>query len=150
MKVKNAKGNIIYFNNVIIIMTSNIGFDDIYVGFQPKKESLVQNKLREYFSSPFINRIDNIITFHFLSEENIKTIIKMKLSELKKKYREQIKIKIKDSVNYEILEKINYKEFGARKIDKMIKDFLENKIIDAIIESKKEIKIVSLKDEVTM
>ena len=60
-KIKDAKGVDVYFNNVVIIMTSNIGFDEINVGFNKNINSTT--KLKEYFSIPFINRIDNIISF---------------------------------------------------------------------------------------
>ena len=140
-KIKDSKGVDVYFNNVIIIMTSNIGFDEINVGFNKNTDDLT--KLKEYFSIPFINRIDNIIPFNRLTEENIKEIINVKINKLITKYK-NIKIKIDENVINDIVKLSNYNEFGARKIDKIIKDKLENFIIDKIIDNKKIVNIKSL------
>lgn len=66
-KLKDSKGNIVRFDNSIIIMTSNIGFEKNVVGFNDDKRGAV-SKLKEYFNLAFINRIDNIIVFNKLKE----------------------------------------------------------------------------------
>ena len=124
-------------------MTSNIGFNEETIGFN-KNENKVLEKLKEHFSIPFINRIDNIITFENLKEENIKELINKKIFDIKRKYLENIKLKIDEKVIDEIIKESNYKEFGARKIDKIIKDKIENQIIDDIINKKEEIYINKL------
>ena len=140
-KIKDSKGVDVYFNNVIIIMTSNIGFDEINVGFNKNNDDLT--KLKEYFSIPFINRIDNIIFFNRLSEDEIRKIIDLKIKQIIKKYK-NIKVKIDDNVINDIVKLSNYYEFGARKIDKIVKDQLENIIIDKIIDNKKSVFIKTL------
>ena len=147
-KIKNASGNIIRFDNVVIIMTSNVGFDDIHVGFQPKEGSIIHTKLQEHFSIPFINRIDNVITFNRLKKEEITLIITQKLEQLKQKYKENIDIEIKDSIIEEMIVLSNYKDYGARKIDKIIKDKLENKIIDSIIAGETKLLLDKIKEEI--
>ena len=77
--IKDSKGNTIKFNNNIIIMTSNIGYEKNNVGFNNKAESTVLNELKNELSLPFVNRIDNIILFNHLTEENIRNIIKNKI-----------------------------------------------------------------------
>ena len=64
-KIKDSKGNYVKFNNITIIMTSNIGFEENNIGFN-KNENKITTKLKEQFSIPFINRIDNIIIFNEL------------------------------------------------------------------------------------
>lgn len=140
-KIKDSKGVDVYFNNVIIIMTSNIGFDEINVGFNKNNDDLT--KLKEYFSIPFINRIDNIISFNRLSEDDIRKIIDLKIKQIIKKYK-NIKVKIDENVINDIVKLSNYYEFGARKIDKIVKDQLENIIIDKIIDNKKSVFIKTL------
>ncbi len=140
-KIKDSKGVDVYFNNVIIIMTSNIGFDEINVGFNKNNDDLT--KLKEYFSIPLINRIDNIISFNRLSEDEIRKIIDLKIKQIIKKYK-NIKVKIDDNVINDIVKLSNYYEFGARKIDKIVKDQLENIIIDKIIDNKKSVFIKTL------
>lgn len=142
--IKDSKGNTIKFNNNIIIMTSNIGYEKNNVGFNNKAESTVLNELKNELSLPFVNRIDNIILFNHLTEENIRNIIKNKINVLKKRYA-NVTIKIgKNAVN-EIVELSNYYDFGARKVDKIIKSKLENVIIDSILDNKSTVFITSLK-----
>lgn len=142
--IKDSKGSIIKFDNTIIIMTSNLGFKKNNVGFTSKEENTILTEIKNELSIPFVNRIDNIIIFNHLSEENIKNIIKDKINKLRKKYQ-GINIKISKNVVEEILEFSNYYEFGARKIDKIIKSQLENIIIDSIISNKKSIIITTIK-----
>ena len=142
--IKDSKGNSIKFNNNIIIMTSNIGYEKNNVGFNNKPESTVLNELKNELSLPFVNRIDNIILFNHLTEENIRNIIKNKIYVLKKKYA-NVTIKIGKNVVNEIVELSNYYDFGARKVDKIIKSKLENVIIDSILDNKSTVFITSLK-----
>ena len=141
-KIKDAKGEEVYFNNIVIIMTSNIGFDEVNVGFNKNNNNI--SKLKEYFSLPFINRIDNIISFNSLKEENIIKLIEIKITNLINKYKSKIKVKIDKKVIEEILKLSNYQEFGARKLDKIIKNKLENIILDKIILGRKSVNIKSI------
>lgn len=143
-KIKDAKGVDVYFNNVVIIMTSNIGFDEINVGFNKNINSAT--KLKEYFSIPFINRIDNIISFNNLEEEDIKKLAKNKIDKLILKYHKKIKVKVDDNIIEEIVRLSNYKEFGARKIDKIIKNKLESMIVDKIIANRKSVNIKTIEE----
>ena len=141
-KIKDAKGEDIYFNNIVIVMTSNIGFDEVNVGFNKNKNNI--SKLKEHFSLPFVNRIDNIICFNSLKEEDIIKLIEIKLNKLVNKYKNKIKVKIDKKVTIEILNLSNYQEFGARKLDKIIKNKLENIILDKIILERKSVNIKSI------
>ena len=142
-KIKDRKGNYVRFDNITLIMTSNIGFNEETIGFK-KNENKVIQKLKEHFTIPFINRIDNIIVFENLKEENIRELINKKIFDIKRKYLNNIKLEIDNKVIEEIIKKSNYKEFGARKIDKIIKDKIENQIIDNIINKNEEIYIKEL------
>ena len=142
-KIKDSKGNYVKFNNITIIMTSNIGFEEKSIGFS-KNENKITTKLKEHFSIPFINRIDNIIVFNELTKQDIEQLIENKIFNIKRKYLKEITLKIDEKVINKIIEESNYKEFGARKIDKIIKDKIENQIIDKIIENEKTINIKEL------
>lgn len=142
-KIKDSKGNYVKFNNITIIITSNIGFEEKSIGFS-KNENKITTKLKEHFSIPFINRIDNIIIFNELKKQDIEQLIENKIFNIKRKYLKEITLKIDENVINEIIEESNYKEFGARKIDKIIKDKIENQIIDKIIENEKTINIKEL------
>lgn len=142
-KAKDSRGREVRFDNVNIIMTSNIGFDDIHVGFTNLSRETVQSKLKDYFDLPFLNRIDNIITFNNLTDKSIQKLIRNKIDKIIDKYS-NYNIDIKPKVINEIKEQCNYLEFGARKVDKIIKDSLMNRIIDSIIDDKKNIVIDSI------
>ena len=92
-KIKDSKGSVVRFDNVTIIMTSNIGFNEENIGFK-KNENKVIQKLKENFTVPFINRIDNILVFDKLTKENIKNLINNKLFDIKRKYLSNINLKI--------------------------------------------------------
>ena len=139
-EIKDAKGNTVKFNNNIIIMTTNIGYESNSVGFNIEHENQILSSLKSEFKLAFINRIDGIIDFNKLNEENIKKIIKNELLKLKNKYS-KYKINISNNVIKEIINLSNYNEFGARKINKIIVSNIENIIIDTIIDNKKEINI---------
>lgn len=143
-KIKDSKGNIIRFDNNIIIMTSNIGYNENKVGFNELNKNNIINSLKNELSISFINRIDDIIVFNNLSEEIISKIIKNKINNIKNKYKDKIKVLISNKVINDIVTESNYNIFGARRIDKIINNKIENNIIDAIIENKTEIKIKEL------
>jgi len=146
-KLKDSKGEDIYFNNAMIIMTSNIGFNNNSIGFNNKNK--VSNELKETLSIPFINRIDNVFTFEYLTHDNIKQIVEEQIKKTKNKYKKKdIKLKINNKVIEEIIEKSNYKEYGARKISKIIKNDLEILIINSILDNKDNINIKTIKKEV--
>lgn len=147
-KILDSQGVEIRFDHVTIIMTSNIGSNKIEVGFNQKNEDII-TKLKESLDMSFISRIDNIISFETLKKDDIIKIIKNKINKLKNKYKQkQIDIKISPSIVEEICEISDYEIMGARKIDKIIKDKLDSKIIDEIIQNQNKIVIKTIKQTV--
>ncbi len=139
-KIKDSCGREVRFDNVTIIMTSNIGFSDIEIGFNKNNNDVVLTKLKEYFSLPFINRIDNVIIFNKLTHDDIYKITTKKLSHLRNKYsKKKIKLRFSKDLIDNIIRESNYEEFGARKIDKIIKDRVENQIIEEVLNGKSNI-----------
>ncbi len=147
-KIKDASGKMVRFDHVIILMTSNIGFTDIHVGFHEATNDTVLSKLKENFSVAFVNRMDNVIVFHTLTKDNIMEVIHTKIKNLKEKYhKRKISVQIKPSVLEEICTLSNYSEYGARKIDKIIKDKIENQIIDAVIMGNQTVEVRAIAKE---
>ena len=138
-KIKNSKGEVIRFDNNIIIMTTNIGFKENTMGFNSNEDKL--SKLLESFDSAFINRIDNVIVFNKLNKDIIRKLIVNKLDKIKEKYSN---LNIDKKVIDEIILESNYETFGARKIDKIIKDKVENQIIEKIINDDTDLFIKSI------
>lgn len=146
-KLKDSKGEEIYFNNCMIIMTSNIGFNNKSIGFNSNNK--VNNELKDIFSIPFINRIDNIFTFEYLEITDMKKIINNSIKKLKDKYKKKdIIVRINNNVIEEIIEQSDYRDFGARKVDKIIKNKLEMIVINSILDNKKIVNIRTIKDKV--
>lgn len=144
-KVKDSKGNIIRFDNVTIVMTSNIGFNNNSIGFSENKNKVLTN-LKESFSLPFINRLDNVVIFNRLTKENITDIVTKRIKNLEEKYKNKnIKIKVSKKVIEEIIDKCDYNEYGARKIDKIIKNEIDNLIIEEVLKGNNNISIKTIK-----
>lgn len=142
-KIKDSKGNIVYFNNVVIFMTSNLGSNNDNIGFTKNKNNYLQEKLNEYFSVEFINRIDDILVLNDLDEDSIKLLIKDKLKTLKKEYlSKNIKITFSTKIVDKICRESNYKKYGARKLDKIIDKKVNNYIINEILKGKNKISVL--------
>lgn len=141
-KMKDSRGNIVYFDNVVIIMTSNVGFHNYDVGFN--KNNGVKSKLNDNFSIPFMNRVDSTIVFNALNEEDILKITNIKIKTLKEKYSKKIEIKISPKTIKDLVNFTDYEEYGARKVSKVIKNNIETIVVEAILNEKKSIYINDL------
>lgn len=137
--IKDSKSNVVRFDNVVIIMTSNTGFHDISVGFTSGNR--LQSKLNDKFSIPFMNRVDSVVSFNSLKEDDVLKIVNREVKKLKAKYKDKIDIRVSNKTIRKIVFLSDYEEYGARKISKVIKDNLENMIIEALIDDKEHIYI---------
>jgi len=123
------------FQNVILIMTSNIGATARGVMGFNNDSSLSQNEeLKSFFTPEFRNRIDSIVEFKPLSEDTIKNIIHKFISEVNRDLKKKnIFIAItKKAINY-IIENSYIPEMGARPIKRYIQDNITNKLSDEIL-----------------
>ena len=146
-RLTDNKGITVDFKNVIVVMTSNIGAKELEergdgIGFVKNsnelKKEIIEKEIKRKFKPEFINRIDKIIYFNKLTEENIKSIIKLELNKVKQRIEN-----IGYHLNDEILEKtflpIIYnnvcekRNMGARPIAREIQIQLEDKLTDFII-----------------
>ena len=144
-KIKDSRGNTVHFGNVTILMTSNIGFEEIHVGFQNSKEDFVFSKLKEHFSVPFINRIDETVIFQKLTEKDIVKLTQNKLQTLQKRYQKKgYKITFQDDLVNQITLKSKFEEYGARRLDKIIKEDIESIIIEEALNNNN---IIHIKDQ---
>ena len=137
-KIKNSKGTVVRFDNVIIIMTSNVGFDRNSIGFNKVNDGSIKSALKNHFSTAFINRIDSVLVFNRLNEGNIEDIVKIKLDMLRNKYN-KISVSYSDTLINDIVSSCDYYDFGARKLEKIISGNMENAIIDAIINNESSV-----------
>lgn len=140
--IKDAKNNTINLNNNIIIMTTNKGTESKEIGFITNNNKEIK-ELKESFNIALLNRIDNIITFNTLNKQDITKIINKHIIKLKNKYKEY-QINISKNIINELIDLSEYSIYGARQIEKIIKNKLENIIIDEILDNKKTINIDSI------
>lgn len=142
-----SKGRKISFKNTIIIMTSNLGAKKLSgnksFGFSERgtdlsliKES-VKSEIKKIFNIELINRIDDIIVFDNLSLESLVTITNKKLQSLKERaFENGIFIDFSSDVSLKIASISQSNEYGAREIDRQIKDKIERKVTQKISKEK--------------
>lgn len=126
--IKDSSGNTFRFDNTIIIMTSNAGASSQNIGFM-NNNSQNKDSLNKYFSLELLNRIQNIIYFNKLNENDIKLIIEM----LFNKFSENVAFdskKISPELIFDVINKSEYEKFGARKLEKIIFSEIENLLFD--------------------
>ncbi len=142
-RLTDAQGRTVSFKNTIIIATSNIGANKIqeFVKKGEKdwnrlKEELMAD-LKSYFKPEFLNRLDDIIVFKSLDKKQIKEIARILLEDVKGLVKAQgMEIEFDDSV-IELVANIGYDpEFGARPMERVIQNVVENPLADALLEGK--------------
>ena len=126
--IKDSSNNTIHLEHSVVIMTSNLGYEDSKVGFNVDKR-MGSGDIKEKFSSALLNRIDYVINFCYLNENDIEKIIKKRLDLLKSKYQY---FTYSNSLVKDIVKESKFRIYGARRIDKIIESKLENHIIDRI------------------
>ena len=144
--IKDASNNIVNLNNNIIIMTSNLGFEEGKLGFSKNESSSINNSLMKCFSKALINRIDHVVIFNNISREGINVLIKKKLNKLIEKYPG---FSYEESLVSDIIEESNYKEYGARRIGKIIDNKVEGLIIARMLKEK-DLNLSTLKEEISI
>lgn len=146
--ITDSQGRKVDFKNTIIIMTSNTGAQGIVdpkqLGFvtvsdetkeHEKMKSNVMDELKRTFKPEFLNRIDDIIVFHALSEANVKDITGLMLKELKNRVQTQMDIELKftDHAKKYIFG-IGYdKKYGARPLKRAIQTYVEDVLAEAML-----------------
>ncbi len=131
-RLTDGKGRVVDFTNTVIIATSNLGSDLIIANKDSKKsaaelKSELMDVLRGHFRPEFINRIDDIIVFDSLNQEQIKNIVLFQLEKITQLMKGQdIAITFDDVVVDELAREGYRPEFGARELRRLIKTNIEN------------------------
>ncbi len=138
-RLTDAKGRTVSFKNTIIIMTSNLASDVIekYKNDPEKQKQEVMQVLRKHFKPEFLNRIDDIIIFQPLTEQDIKEIVKLQLNNLNKRLKQKdITATFSDKL-IEHLAKVGFDPvFGARPLKRTIDRLVADEIANQILEGK--------------
>ena len=144
-------GRKINFKNCVIIMTSNLGVKKLQdfgtgVGFktsnnsyieEEQKRDMLKKELQKFFAPEFLNRIDEIIVFNSLKENEVKQIVKLEVDKLINRLRGlNYNITCDDSV-LELISKVGFDEtYGARPIKRAIQDKIEDFISEEVLNGK--------------
>ena len=133
-RLTDGQGRTVDFKNTIIIMTSNIGSPLIQEYYSsgklgPKEhaemERLVRTELRAQFRPEFLNRVDDIIIFHSLDEQQISHIVEIQLHHLEKRLaQQQLALEVDRSAKQLIAKEGYDPQFGARPLKRAIQDLL--------------------------
>lgn len=146
--ITDSQGRKVDFKNTIIIMTSNTGAQRI---IDPKKlgfvtasnadtehedmKKNVMDEVKQNFKPEFLNRIDDIIVFRALTEDDVRNISNLLLKEIKQRVASQMEIQLKfgDAVKKLIFEKGYDKKYGARPLKRAIQTNIEDELAEAVL-----------------
>ena len=141
-RITDAQGRVVNFENTIIVMTSNAGSEGRVggLGFGRSENDMVKEKtmnaLREFLRPEFINRVDEIITFNHLTEENFLGIADLMLGELRESLLVRgLELTWEESLRRLLVKKAYSMVYGARNLRRTIQKELEDPISEAIIDS---------------
>ena len=126
-KIKDSSGNIFRFDNNIIIMTSNAGYNISNIGFDNNNFLNKDKNIQKNFSLEFINRIEKIIYFNKLGYDDIKKIVINVFDNVNKKVN--INYKYNDDIIESIIKDCEYDIYGARKIERIVFDRIDSYIV---------------------
>lgn len=149
-RLTDSKGRTVDFRNTVVIMTSNVGAQQIQressIGFriteseadsyQAMKEKVIE-ELKRTFRPEFLNRIDEIIVFHALNRQHISAIIEIMLKELRQQLAEKrIILEITDAAKELVADAGYDPDFGARPLRRAIQKMIENPLAELILQGK--------------
>ncbi|KDR94340.1 ATP-dependent Clp protease ATP-binding subunit ClpC [Peptoclostridium litorale DSM 5388] len=150
-RLTDSKGRTVDFKNTVIIMTSNVGASTIKrqksLGFTPgvdeekqekseyeKMKDNVTNELRRSFRPEFLNRIDDIIVFHALTQRDIGNIVEIMIGQLRKRLEDMdIEMELTEEAKEFIAQKGFDPEYGARPLKRAIQKYLEDRISEEML-----------------
>jgi ATP-dependent Clp protease ATP-binding subunit ClpB len=135
-RLTDGQGRTVDFKNTIVIMTSNIGSPRILeyrgafagVGYERMKEAVIE-EMQRHFRPEFLNRVDEVIVFHSLTEEHLKKIVDIQLGRLRQRLEERhIRLELTDEAKTHLV-KVGYDpNYGARPLKRAIQKEIETAI----------------------
>ncbi len=138
-RLRDSRGREVSFKNCIIILTSNVGADLLIRSEGESDKRALVDELQNHFRPEFINRIDEIVPFYPLLNEDVRSILRLEVESVRKRLKEKrIGIRMYQGA-YEHLAEVGYShEFGARElrraVDRYVTTPISKKIIDGSFE----------------
>lgn len=148
-RLTDSSGQIVNFKNVLVLMTSNVGTKQASemgkgIGFTDDngthERSIVEKTLKKTFTPEFLNRLDQIVYFNSLTDDNLKNIVRI---ELKKFINRLNEIEFNFEYNDDVIDylhklAIKEKEYGARPILRLIQNYVEDEVTDLMLQNEYE------------
>jgi len=144
-RLTDGHGRMVDFKNVVVIMTSNLGTQEIQkqsIGFRQEKEldqeklrQTIKNALKQAFRPELINRIDEIIIFDSLNQQQLRQVIDLLIEEVKKRLSEhKMAVELTDAAKAWLLKEGYDPAYGARPLRRAIQRYVENPISKGILD----------------
>ena len=155
-RLTDRQGHIVDFKNTIIILTSNVGTRQLSefgtgIGFgadnldDKATERMLTKALQRTFPPEFVNRLDDIIVFHPLSDEALAQILWLELRPLQARLEAMgYSLELRDETRQEILRLARDKQFGARPLKRAIQTLIEDPLTDKLLAGEIENKIIKI------
>lgn len=139
-RITDGKGRVVNFTNTVIIMTSNLG-SDIIQSYKGKQDTEMEGKVLEivykFFHPEFLNRLDQIVVYHSLTEEMLRKIVDLQLSQVTARLAKQrMYLTFTDGIQKYLSEVGFDPTFGARPLKRVIQDQILDELALQIIEKK--------------
>jgi len=144
-RLTDSQGRTVDFKNTVIIMTSNLGTADLRkkaIGFTTDDEEVNYDRMRErvveslkkHFRPEFLNRIDEVIVFHELTKEEVKTIVDLLIARVRTQLESQaIDLALSDAAKTRLAEKGYDPQLGARPLRRAIQRLLEDPLSERVL-----------------
>ncbi len=144
-RLTDGHGRTVDFRNTVIIMTSNLGTEEFQrggIGFPRKEEgdeqrmrTTIETALKRTFRPELLNRIDDVIIFHPLTEEHLKSIVGLLIHEIEQRLAERnIKLEVNEEAKAWLAQKGYDPVYGARPLRRAIQRYVENPISTRILQ----------------
>jgi ATP-dependent Clp protease ATP-binding subunit ClpC len=145
-RLTDTTGRQVDFRNTVLIMTSNVGTQEIVkktgLGFAAHEQSMdmasikerLTSELRRTFRPEFLNRVDDVVVFHPLMEEHMRSIIGILLADLEKRFKGgTTKLHLSEEAKSFLLEKGFDAVYGARPLKRVLQRYIEDPLADEIL-----------------
>ncbi len=145
-RLTDSLGRVVDFRNTVVIMTSNLGAREMgmekTLGFNPETEGIsydsmkgkIHNELKKAFNPEFLNRVDEIITFHPLDRTHIEKIVDIQLADVQSRLKEKkISLSLNASARDFLIEKGYDKVYGARQMKRTIQRYVEDALAEELL-----------------
>ena len=155
-RLTDRQGHVVDFRNTIIIMTSNVGTRQLNefgtgIGFQADEidekqtEHMLTKALNRTFPPEFVNRLDNVVVFHPLSDDALAQILTLELHPLKLRLEAMgYKLQLTKNTKEQLLEQSRDRKYGARPLKRAIQTLVEDPITDILLSGEIENKTIKI------